>query len=168
MQLERVTGKEGLGRWPLWFKGASSRKKYDVLVDDAGRCVMSNSPYELETCEWMAQAAKGDVLVLGLGIGFINCLMRSNQAVNTIAVIEKDPRVIELSKPKVGKDEVFQADAQSIDDIKRVIGSRKFDTVIWDLFGADGFMPVYDSILNPGGKVLVWSHIDGDELESLV
>jgi len=59
--------------------------------------VMSNTPMELDTNRPIIHAAKGNVLINGLGLGMVLSAILGK--VNHITVIEKSPDVIKLVRP---------------------------------------------------------------------
>lgn len=59
---------------------------------------MSIAPMEIESASHHVHAAKGDVLVGGLGIGMVLWALLNKPEVTSVTVIERDPRVIELMR----------------------------------------------------------------------
>ena len=59
---------------------------------------MSVIPHEINTMKEAIKEAKGDVLVLGLGLGYYLYHIHLKEDVKHIQVIEKDPNVIEMFK----------------------------------------------------------------------
>lgn len=63
--------------------------------DDIWMCV---TPHEMETMEPSINEARGNVLVFGLGLGYYPFMISRKPNVNSITIVEKDPRVISLFK----------------------------------------------------------------------
>ena len=57
---------------------------------------MSLNPNEIKTMEPYIAKAKGDVLVLGLGMGYVAFMMANKKDVKSVTIIEKDPNVINI------------------------------------------------------------------------
>ena len=57
---------------------------------------MSLNPNEIETMKPFIEKAKGDVLVLGLGMGYVPFMMSEKSEVKHITIIEKDKNIINL------------------------------------------------------------------------
>lgn len=57
---------------------------------------MSLNPNEIETMEPFIKEAKGNVLVLGLGMGYVPFMMANKSEVKHITIVEKDQNIIEL------------------------------------------------------------------------
>lgn len=70
----------------------------DILLIDLGQLyvVMSDSTYEEELNREIVERARGDVLLLGFGIGFILQPLMVNPAVASITIIEKYQEVLDL------------------------------------------------------------------------
>lgn len=88
--------------------------KYKRLLHKTRGIVMSNTPMEIRTNREAYYAAKGRVLINGLGMGMLLEGMLSKPEVEYVRVIEIDPDVIALVGPHYLKDkrvEIIQADA---------------------------------------------------------
>jgi hypothetical protein len=70
----------------------------DTLLVDTVRLyvVMSDSKYEQELNREIIEKARGDVLLLGYGLGFIVQLLMINPAVTSVTIIEKEQEVLNL------------------------------------------------------------------------
>ncbi|MDO4619139.1 MAG: hypothetical protein Q4B09_00810, partial [Lachnospiraceae bacterium] len=62
----------------------------------AGKLYKNVTPNEIETMAPHIKAARGNVLVLGLGAGYFPYLASLQDAVQTVTVIENDPALVEL------------------------------------------------------------------------
>ena len=68
---------------------------YLALTED-NNIWMSLNPNEIETMKPYIENAKGDVLVLGLGMGYVPFMMAMKSEVKSITIVEKDPEIIGL------------------------------------------------------------------------
>lgn len=98
---------------------------------------MSVMPHEINTMKQPIKNAHGNVLVLGLGLGYYVFNILSKNNVNKVTVIENDQRIISLFKeqllpkfPNKEKLEIIYGDA--IDFIKN--SPRKFDYCFADIW----------------------------------
>lgn len=57
---------------------------------------MSLTPHEIETMQPVIDQVKGDVLVLGLGLGYFPFMIARKKEVTSITIVEKDASAIEL------------------------------------------------------------------------
>jgi len=101
-------------------------------------CIMSNSETERITNEKIIQNARGDVLIIGLGIGYILLPIQEKQDVTSITVVEKYLEVIQLVAPQLSlnsKVNIIQGDlfTHSFSD------DTKFDTLFCDIYGKNEF-----------------------------
>lgn len=101
-------------------------------------CIMSNSEFEQLTNDKIIKNARGDVLIIGLGIGFILLPIQEKQEVTSITVIEKYQDVIQLVAPQLSinnKIKIIQGDVfdYKFDD------NVKFDTLFCDIYGHNEF-----------------------------
>jgi hypothetical protein len=76
---------------------------------------MSNTPMEMQSQGYHALLSKGDVLVMGLGMGALAFNLMHNPHVTSVTVIEKDPDVVDLmlkaGKPWIDNLNIITADA---------------------------------------------------------
>lgn len=72
-------------------------KKYTYLaLLQKRRIWMSLNPNEINTMEPHIARAKGNILVLGLGLGYFPYMCSLKKEVKSITIIERDPKIIEL------------------------------------------------------------------------
>jgi len=90
--------------------------------------VMSDSTYEQELNREIIEKARGDVLSLGFGIGFILQPLMANPAVTSITVIEKEQEVLDLCMAQLKLDPKVRV---ILADALEWIPDRMFD-VIYD------------------------------------
>lgn len=112
--------------------------KYKRLV--RGRTiVMSNTPMELLTNQPIIRAAKGRVLINGLGLGMVLVAILKKKSVKEVRVIEKSEDVIKIVGPAFTADprvQIIQGDAFKYD----LNPGESFDCVwhdIWDAICGD-------------------------------
>ena len=71
--------------------------KFSYLALTEGNNIwMSLNPNEIETMKPFIDKAKGNVLVLGLGMGYVPFMMANKSEVKSITIIEKDSEIIGL------------------------------------------------------------------------
>ena len=94
-------------------------KKFSYLALTQGNNVwMSLNPNEIETMEPFINKGFGNVLVLGLGMGYVPFMLSLKSEVKSITIVEKDPEVIVIfnkliypSFPHKEKIKIIQGDA---------------------------------------------------------
>lgn len=98
---------------------------------------MSLNPNEITTMKPYISKAKGNVLVLGLGMGYVPFMMAIKNEVKSITIIEKDPEIISLFKSLIwpnfkskDKFKIIQEDAIKYMQTNNV----KYDYVFADLW----------------------------------
>lgn len=96
------------------------------------QCWMTDLPQYYWSLEYFAKQSRGQVLVAGLGLGLVvHCLVK-NPEVKNIAVIEREPDVINLIKPLLPDDpriNIIEADFHRFMPWDK----ERRDTVIFDL-----------------------------------
>ena len=91
--------------------------KFSYLALTEGNNIwMSLNSNEIETMKPYIEKASGNVLVLGLGMGYVPFMMALKQNVKSITIIEKDPEIIQL------RDELYNEKTMlfSVDETKKV------------------------------------------------
>ena len=73
---------------------------FPAVLED-GNEWMTLSPVDIDTCEEVIEAAHGDVITFGLGLGYYAYMVSEKSDVNSITVIEKSPEVIDLFKTHI-------------------------------------------------------------------
>jgi len=68
---------------------------YTILYKD-GVGIMQDTTHEYQEHQWLWDNATGDVLIGGLGIGFVNQKLMDNPNVTSITIVEKYQEVIDL------------------------------------------------------------------------
>ncbi len=131
------------------------------------KLMMSNTPWEKSTNYQFLIRGKGDVLILGLGLGYVvrELLREKCNPISSITVVENNKGVVYLVSPYVEhpKVEVVHADAFTYKPTK------KFDSIwadIWDTPGEEQtterrkLIGYYRKYKNPGGWMKTWSQSD--------
>ncbi len=90
-----VTGNEDI-RWQMYLAKNSPGDQVSVLVRKSDNfLVMSDSVVERETNDLIVQEARGDVLMIGLGINLVNDRVMASPLVKSVTVVEKHADIIE-------------------------------------------------------------------------
>ena len=97
---------------------------------------MVDDPPHWYSMEVYAQAAKGRVLVAGLGLGLVCHCLTANPGVTAIDVIERSEDVIKLVKPLIPQDE--RISIQQDDFYNWVEKKNRYDMIIVDLWTSSG------------------------------
>ena len=113
------------------------KEKFSYLALCEGQNVwMSLNPNEIETMKPFIDKAKGEVLVLGLGMGYVPFMMANKSEVKHITIIEKDKNIINLFNKVLfplfknkNKISVIQDDA-----IHYLNSKKKYDYIFADLW----------------------------------
>ena len=115
---------------------------------------MSVNPNEINTMNPFIAEAKGKVLVLGLGMGYIAYMMALKDEVKSVTVIEKDVNIINLFKEHIApllknnKIKVVHDDA-----IRYVETNKGFDYIFADLWhNPEDGIPMYLQLENIAKK----------------
>lgn len=73
------------------------KQKFSYLALTEGNNIwMSMNPNEIETMKPFIDKGKGNVLVLGLGMGYVPYMLAIKDSVKSITIIEKDQNIIDL------------------------------------------------------------------------
>lgn len=108
---------------------------------------MSVNPNEINTMKPFIKDAKGNVLVLGLGMGYIAYMMSLKEEVKSITVVELDENIISIFKenilpvlgPTKAKIKIVHDDA-----IRYLENNHKFDYYFADLWhNPEDGLPIY-------------------------
>lgn len=148
-----------------WTNAGLEAGTYCVLHEKRARYVkqwMSDTWLERSTNSSILQDARGDVLVLGLGIGMVVTAMCAKDEVSSVVVAEISEQVIRLVEPHIRhpKLTVIQADA-----FAAPLRGRAFDTIyidIWQGICSDNWEPMkgllreYRRLARQGAVVTAW------------
>ena len=111
--------------------------KFSYLALTEGNNIwMSLNPNEIETMKPYINKAKGNVLVLGLGMGYVPFMMALKPEVKNITIIEKDPEIIGLFNCLIlpsfkNKEKIKIVEDDAISFVKK---NNKFDFIFADLW----------------------------------
>lgn len=110
---------------------------------------MSDTPMEQEALRVPSIVARGDVLIVGLGLGLLPTLIKMrNKMVDSITIIEKNREVANLvySKIRSRKTSLLLNDGESY----LAVPGRKFDFIFIDVWG---------SITAPMKEIEYWTNL---------
>ena len=120
----------------LYFKSAK-RIPLTMLQEKRGsrwHTWMVDDPPHWYAMDIYAQAAKGRVLVAGLGLGLICHCLANNPEVMSIDVIEKSQDVIELAGSLIPRDERMEVYHTDLNSWIEENNGYPYDTIIVDLW----------------------------------
>lgn len=131
-----------------------------VKLTEDGNIWMSDIPFEVESSTGAIEAAKGDVLIGGLGIGLLPTLMKDK--VTRIDIVEVNQEVIDLVFHLVATEKMKIIH----DDILHYLTSteKRYDFICIDVW-QDTFLPLWDinavkklaqRCLKPDGDIWCW------------
>ncbi len=105
------------------------------LTEEKGGVWMSDTPMEQEALRIPSTVARGDVLIIGLGLGLLPTLIKMrNKMVDSILIIEKNEEVANLvySKIRSRKASLLLGDGETY----LAAPGRKFDFIFIDVWGS--------------------------------
>ena len=149
---------------PLGF--FTERFEFPAVLED-GNEWMTLTPVDLDTAEEAIEAAHGDVVTFGLGLGYYAYMVSEKETVRRVVVVEKSAEVIALFRRYIlpqfahgDKIEIVEADA--FEYAERVMPGEGFDVAFVDTWrdASDG-TPMYKRMkklekLNTGTHFLYW------------
>lgn len=112
-------------------------KPFSYLALTEGNNIwMSLSPNEIETMKPYIEKAHGDVLVLGLGLGYVPYMMSLKDHVKHITIVEKDQDIINLFNKMIFPHFKYQNKITIIKDdaINYVKHNQRYDYIFADLW----------------------------------
>ena len=141
-------------------------KPFSYLALTEGNNIwMSLNPNEIETMKPFINKAKGNVLVLGLGLGYVPFMMSLKEEVKHITIIEKDPDIINLFNKMIFPSFKNQNKISIIKDdaINYAKSHQKYDYIFADLWHSpeDG-LPLFIKLKKINKNIDCWletSHI---------
>lgn len=129
------------------------------------RFVMSDTSLEKITNLNFVSEAKGDVLIIGLGIGLIIFPLLSKVDVSSITVIEKSEELVSQIKPFISSNDTYGKFSVEIGNAFNYETLKKYDYIyidIWSNFNNDFKKEVeylksrFSNYLNTSGKINCW------------
>ena len=111
--------------------------KFSYLALTEGNNIwMSLNPNEIETMKPYINKAKGDVLVLGLGMGYVPFMLALKSEVKSITIVEKDSDIISLFKSLIypgfkNKEKIKIVEDDAINYVRK---QNEFDYIFADLW----------------------------------
>ena len=111
--------------------------KFSYLALTEGNNIwMSLNPNEIETMKPFINKGKGNVLVLGLGMGYVPFMMAMKNEVKSITIIEKDPEIISLFNSLIfpsfkNKEKIKIVEDDAINYVKK---NNRYDYIFADLW----------------------------------
>jgi len=135
---------------PGYFTGPRPLDWMNALLVRDGRTWMSLVPGEMESQMPHLAAARGTVVVCGLGMGVMAYAVSARTAVERLVVVEKDPEVVAMfhefagfeAWPQRAKIEIVEADAREV----RVDGVDFLYADIWPCYRMDCMVPDMQAI----------------------
>ena len=124
---------------------------------------MSLNPNEIKTMEPYIAKARGHVLVLGLGMGYVAYMMANKKEVKDITIIEKDTNVINIFNNLLwpsfnNKDKIKIVNDDAINYLKRK--QRDYDYIFADIWHSpDDGMPLFLKIKKINRHVDCWLEV---------
>lgn len=123
---------------------------------------MSDTPQEAEGIAGAVKRAYGDVLCVGLGIGYFPFIASKKLGVNSVTIVEKNEDVINLVYPQIAnkKTNVIQADfynyARTTDERYDFIYLDVWGSITAPLRGIEISTKIAKRCLKPKGKIMCW------------
>ena len=119
-----------IGNWKIEMDNGEC----SLIKLNMGISIMKDNLAEYHTHKWLWDNATGDILVAGLGIGFLNKELIDNHNFNSVTIIENSQDVIDLVWPYCSKDSRFTLIKEDIETWNIPIGSQ------WDIGWFDSWV----------------------------
>lgn len=125
---------------------------------------MSLTPMEIMSQRYGVKRSRGDVLVGGLGMGWLTRRVLQRKAVKHVTIIEKDQRIIDIFGQKIVNDfgnrvDIICDDVWNVIDVNCESPANVYDTVLIDIW-EDANGREYDrnfvKLRNKHGRVWGW------------
>lgn len=124
-----------------------SEDEYDswtvLLKAGCAMPIMQNTHAEYVEHQWLWDNATGDVLIGGLGIGFVHTKLMDNPNVTSVTIVEISQDVIDLVWGHCEKDDTFSVVLDDFETYTPPEGTS-FDTVWCDTWLSDNPMSLWD------------------------
>lgn len=135
------------------------------LLEGDDRVWMSDTPMEQESLAVPSAIARGNVLIIGLGLGLLPQLLRRRRRVKKITIIEKEADVVMLVYPyiRLPKTSVVVSDAKTYIEYATAFGYQ-YDFIFIDVWGCivapireiEEWTELVKPVVAPGGVVCCW------------
>ncbi|MBO7303608.1 MAG: hypothetical protein J6V09_00090, partial [Clostridia bacterium] len=147
--------------------GFFKEKFFFPAVLEDGNEWMTLTPVDLDTCDEAIEAAHGDVVTFGLGLGYYAYMCAEKENVSSVTVVEINEDVIRLFKKHIlpqfshpEKIKIIKADA--VEYARDIMPKERFDYAFVDIWrdASDG-APIYEKMkrleyLSEGTKFDYW------------
>ena len=140
---------------------------YFPAVLEDGNEWMTLTPVDLDTSDEAIEAAQGKVVTYGLGLGYYAYMVSEKSTVESITVVEKSEKVINLFKKYIlpqfsHPEKVIIVNEDAFEYAERVAPSEKYDLAFVDTWrdASDG-LPMYERMkklehLSPDTRFMYW------------
>ena len=140
--------------------------KFSYLALTEGNNIwMSLNPNEIETMKLYINKAKGNVLVLGLGMGYVPFMLSLKNCVKSITIVEKDQEIINLFNELIypsflNKEKIKIIKGDAIEYTLKAQKERTYDYVFADLWHdpEDG-LPLFVSLKKIDKNIDCWLEV---------
>ena len=136
-----------------------------LALTEGGNIWMSLNPNEIETMKLYINKAKGNVLVLGLGMGYVPFMLSLKNCVKSITIIEKDQEIInlfnELIYPSfVNKEKIKIIKGDAIEFARKSQKEGTYDYIFADLWHdpEDG-LPLFVALKQINKNIDCWLEV---------
>ena len=139
------------------------QEKYPYLALTEGNNIwMSLNPNEIETMKPFINKGKGNVLVLGLGMGYVPFMLTLKKEVKSVTIIEKDQAIIDLFNHFIwphfaNKDKIKIIKDDAVKYVQRTLKEERRDYIFADLWHdpEDG-LPLFVALKKIDKKIDCW------------
>lgn len=140
--------------------------KFSYLALTEGNNVwMSLNPNEIETMKPYITKGKGDILVLGLGMGYVPFMLAAKGDVKSVTIIEKDKEIISLFNSLIypffpHKEKIKIIDDDALKFLQKLEKKPSFDYIFADLWHdpEDG-LPLFVSLKKINPNIDCWLEV---------
>lgn len=144
-----------------------SGKDYYHSLKYMGKTLMDNNPFEVLTNQRFFELSNGDILIFGLGFGWIIFPILNSSDIKSITVIESNIEIIEFVGDKLknydlnGKLNIIHGDVY---EYHKENLNKKFDFIYFDIYDTpklsiddiDLLSPLYQKFLKEDGVIHFW------------
>lgn len=141
-------------------------QKFSYLALTEGNNVwMSLNPNEIETMKPFIEKGKGNVLVLGLGMGYVPFMLARKEEVKSITIVEKDKSIIALFNALIypyfpHKDKIRIIEDDALKYLQNKEKKPRFDYVFADLWhNPDDGLPLFVALKKIDLNIDCWLEV---------